>query len=173
MPEEIRLVNTIPDPQPVAQEPELEPVDNIRTFEFTVDNPEPEKQPELAETLVHEFQITDQVNEPEPVANYPLKPDNPVVKHTDPAEPGDFQNKKTVERISKLRALSEKLKNHTPIENNLYEIESIPAYKRRNIELNEATPSSESQVAKFMVSENPDKSVELRSENSFLHKNVD
>jgi cell division protein FtsZ len=69
--------------------------------------------------------------------------------------------------------MSEKLKTHTPIESNLQELESIPAYKRRNVELKEVTPSSESHIPKYSLSENPDKSVEIRSENSFLHKNVD
>jgi len=70
-------------------------------------------------------------------------------------------------------SLSETLKTHTPIETNLQEIENIPAYKRRNVELTDVTPSSEPQGPKYMLSENPDKSVEIKSENSYLHKNVD
>ncbi|MCK9421252.1 MAG: cell division protein FtsZ [Bacteroidales bacterium] len=171
-PEEIRKATTNPELFPFVQESELEPIENIRTFEFILEKPEPEKQPEPTETLVHEFQHVDRVQEPEPVMNYTVKPASPPAR-TDEAESAELPNKKTFERIFKLRALSEKLKTHTPIENNLYELESIPAYKRRNVELNETTPSSESQVAKLMLSENPDKSVELRSENSFLHKNVD
>lgn len=77
------------------------------------------------------------------------------------------------DRIQKLKALSEKLKNHTPIENNLYEIESVPAYKRRNVDLPEATPSAESQIPGMSVSENSENGLEIRSENSFLHKTVD
>jgi len=77
------------------------------------------------------------------------------------------------ERIQKLKALSEKLKNHTPIENNLYELESVPAYKRRNIDLPDVTPSSESQIHGLSLNEDSQKNLEIRSENSFLHKNVD
>lgn len=77
------------------------------------------------------------------------------------------------ERIQKLKALSEKLKNHTPIENNLYELESVPAYKRRNVDLPEVTPSSESQVRGMSLNGDTEKGLEIRSENSFLHKNVD
>ena len=153
-------------------QPEFASPENIRTFEFNLEKTQSEKLAEPAEALVGEFQQQDGVKEPGTEMHYPLKP---VIPPGWPAEsdPSDPMNKKSFERVSKLRSLSEKLKNHTPIENNLYELESVPAYKRRHIELNEATPSSESQVAKFMVTENPDKSVEIRSENSFLHNNVD
>jgi cell division protein FtsZ len=114
----------------------------------------------------------DSTDETAPQMAYKPEPVNPPQRPNEP-DSNDFQSKKAFERVSKLRQLSEKLKTHTPIESNLYELESIPAYKRRNVELNDVTPSSESQVAKYMLSENPDKSVELRSENSFLHKNVD
>jgi len=153
-------------------QPEFAPPENIRTFEFNIENPKPEKQEEPATAMMNELHPTDVVNEPEAGTHYPLKPVSPPGWPVE-SDPNDPMNKKSYERVSKLRSLSEKLKNHTPIENNLYELESIPAYKRRNIELNEATPSSESQVAKFMVSENPDKSIEIHNENSFLHNNVD
>jgi len=77
------------------------------------------------------------------------------------------------ERVQKLRALSEKLKTHPPLETHLAEIESIPAYKRRNVELSDVQPSSVSQVQLYTVSEN-DKNVELiKKENSYLNNNVD
>jgi len=77
------------------------------------------------------------------------------------------------DRIQKLKALSEKLKNHTPIEDNLAELESIPAYKRRNVDIPDVTPSSESHIYGLSLSDDPEKGFEIRSENSFLHKNVD
>ena len=81
--------------------------------------------------------------------------------------------KRLNERVQKLKALSEKLKNHAPLENNLQEIESVPAYKRRNIELADVPPSSESQVPKYSLTENADKTLEINTENTFLHKEVD
>ncbi|MFH1936828.1 MAG: cell division protein FtsZ [Bacteroidota bacterium] len=77
------------------------------------------------------------------------------------------------DRIQKLKALSEKLKNHTPIENNLSELESVPAYKRRSVELPDVAPSSESQIQGMSLSEDAEKGLEIHTENSFLHKNVD
>ncbi len=73
------------------------------------------------------------------------------------------------DRIQRLKALSEKLKQHAPLENNLAEIENVPAYKRRNVELNDVQPSSASQISLYSVAEN----AELRTENTFLHNNVD
>jgi len=166
-PEQIPVIQA--DPQPVKSEPAIEPVFEstdmadipMRTFEFMVEPTEPDYQKEPMETLVDETQPFDKVEEPARPPQKPLEPDFPEL------------NKKASERIQKLRSLSEKLKTHTPIEANLQELENIPAYKRRNVELNEATPSSESQIARYSLTENPDKSVDLRSENSFLHKNVD
>ncbi|MCK9220466.1 MAG: cell division protein FtsZ [Bacteroidales bacterium] len=173
-------LNLEPEPKPelepesfhVAPKLEPEPAETTRTFEFAIDNPDLKAIPEPAETLVHELQPVENAAEMEPVMHFNPQPGNPVQPPVI-IDPNDFQSKKSFERVSKLRALSEKLKNHTPIENNLYELESIPAYKRRNVELNDAPLSSESQASKLTLSENPDKSIELKSENSFLHKNVD
>ena len=82
-------------------------------------------------------------------------------------------DKKHIERVQKLKALSEKLKNQSSLETHLNEIENVPAYKRRNVELNDVVPSSESQVAKYSLTENPDKTVEFKTDNAFLHNNVD
>ena len=88
-------------------------------------------------------------------------------------ETNDFQAKKSVERVSKLRQLSEKLKMHQPIEQNLGELENIPAYKRRNVVLTDVAASSESQQSECTVFENEDKSIELRTKNRFLHNIID
>lgn len=82
-------------------------------------------------------------------------------------------DKKHIERVQKLKALSEKLKNQSSLETHLGEIENVPAYKRRNVELNDVLPSSESQVARFTLSKNSDKTVEIKTDNAFLHNNVD
>ncbi len=77
--------------------------------------------------------------------------------------------KKSRERINKLKDLSIKLRSP----NGLEELEKTPAYVRRNIELNEVKPSSESDLPKLSLGENADKQIELKSDNSFLHKKVD
>lgn len=167
--EEIQYIT--PRPEPVAEEPVAEEIEMARTVEFTFEPSEPTIQPEPAETMIEAFEPVQMAEEPVIQMSVKPEPVNPPQRPTE-HDYSDF-NRKASERVSKLKALSEKLKSHQPIEANLYELESVPAYKRRNVELNDVTPSGESQVARLTLSENPDKSPELRSGNSFLHKNVD
>ncbi|HRG37621.1 MAG TPA: cell division protein FtsZ [Bacteroidia bacterium] len=81
----------------------------------------------------------------------------------------DEQLKKAQDRVAKLKELSFKLKSP----NGLSELENEPAYKRRNINLDQTPHSSESQVSRYTLSENDDKKVEIKPNNSFLHDNVD
>jgi len=171
-PEEISIVPIIPEsiqaePEPVAETSEP----SKRVFEFIVENPEPEAVPGPMETLVHEFQPVDSIDEPK--AKLKDTPSQPVPPEKSGQQDYTDFNRKGGDRVIKLRAMSEKLKSHQPIEANLQELEAIPAYKRRNVELNDVPPSSESHAARYSLSENPDKSVEIKSENSFLHNNVD
>lgn len=173
-PEELKpeslITPVVPDPVPSSPEPEI--ANPIRNIEFTFDKPEPDFRPEPADTFADEFQPGINAELTEPHIIYRPQTVTPPQKPSEP-DPNDFQTRKSFERVSKLRQLSEKLKTHQPIEQNLYEIESIPAYKRRNVELSDVTPSSESQVSDYTVSENSDKSMEIRSENKFLNKKVD
>ncbi len=162
------------DPDPIFSMPvpETLEVDPMRNIEFTFEKPDPDFLPEPMETNSDEFQPMTMAEITEPHIIFRPQPVSSAVQQEEP-DVYDFQEKKAFERISKLRQLSEKLKTHQPIEQNLYEIENIPAYKRRNVELSEVTPSSESQIPDYSVSENSDRSVELRSENKFLNKKVD
>jgi len=74
------------------------------------------------------------------------------------------------ERIKKLKELTMKMK--TP--DGLAQLEKESAWARKNIQLdNNATPSKESQVSRYTLSEGDDKKIEIRPNNSFLHDNVD
>jgi len=72
------------------------------------------------------------------------------------------------ERMDRLRDISFKLR--TP--SGLTDLENEPAYKRRNVELEESPHSSESEVAKYTLSEEKDNNVGIKP-NNFLHDNVD
>lgn len=72
------------------------------------------------------------------------------------------------ERMDRLRDISFKLR--TP--SGLTDLENEPAYKRRNVELEEAPHSSESEVAQYTLSEDKDNNVGIKP-NNFLHDNVD
>ncbi|MCI0921657.1 cell division protein FtsZ [Sphingobacterium rhinopitheci] len=85
-------------------------------------------------------------------------------------EPVNFEDQllKTKERILRLKELSMKLKSS----NGLQELETEPAYKRKQKTLDDVPHSSDSQVSRFTLSF--DEGVtEIRSNNSFLHDNVD
>ncbi|WP_140936592.1 cell division protein FtsZ [Sphingobacterium lumbrici] len=75
---------------------------------------------------------------------------------------------KTKERILRLKELSMKLKSS----NGLQELENEPAYKRKQKPLDNLPHSSESQVSRFTLSFDEGET-EIRSNNSFLHDNVD
>jgi cell division protein FtsZ len=77
--------------------------------------------------------------------------------------------KKAKERIERLRQMSIKLKSP----GGLSELESEPAYRRKNVELSEEKPSEDSKISKYTLSEGDDDDAELKSDNSFLHDNVD
>ncbi len=53
------------------------------------------------------------------------------------------------------------------------EQEKIPAYKRQHVQLSEPNYSSESQVSRYTLSEDNKKNTIIKSDNSFLHDNVD
>ena len=79
------------------------------------------------------------------------------------------QLRKSKERILKLKDLSMKLRTT----NGLQELENEPAYKRKQMQLQQVQHSSESQVSRFTLSNDEDGSTEIRPNNSFLHDNVD
>lgn len=79
------------------------------------------------------------------------------------------QLKKSKERILRLKDLSMKLRTT----NGLQELENEPAYKRKQMQLQQVQHSSESQVSRFTLSNDEDGGTEIRPNNSFLHDNVD
>jgi cell division protein FtsZ len=85
------------------------------------------------------------VQKPEPKPFKPINPDTIIrkVDYAEGIEQSDIE-KKSKERIRRLKDLSIKLRSNEEIE----EMESVPAYKRRNIELSDVTPSSESVAAR-------------------------
>lgn len=73
------------------------------------------------------------------------------------------------ERIARLKAFSTKMKSPSGIT----DLENEPAYMRKNINLSSVTHSSESDISRYTLSEGDDKNTEIRSNNTFLHDNVD
>ena len=77
------------------------------------------------------------------------------------------------ERMARLRNLSMQLKTPSGISS----LEGQPAFKRRSIELDDVAASDVSQVSRLSINEtedeNGEKKTEIKSNNSFLHDNVD
>jgi len=111
-----------------------------------------------------EIQKAEQPENPAPLEKITL------IRKNEPVEIEQQEiEKKSQERIKKLKDLSVKLRTPHEIE----ELENTPAYVRRNVELNEVKHSSESEVSKFTLGEDENNQPEIKSNNSFLHDNVD
>ncbi|MBT6162668.1 MAG: cell division protein FtsZ [Crocinitomicaceae bacterium] len=91
-------------------------------------------------------------------------PIQPVTRQTDSGDAG---------RNQRIQQFTRKLK--TP--GGLANLEAEPAYKRRQVILDDVEHSSKSQVSRFTLNEQVDdegeRHVELRNDNPFLHDNVD
>jgi cell division protein FtsZ len=141
------------------QEVEEQPIGENETElpEFTFKLAEPEM-----ETINNfETAVVEKIAEPEP---------EPVVSadehKTD--ESIEEQLRKSRERIMRLKDLSMKLRS-----GNLQELENVPAYKRKEVALQETPASDESQVSRFSLLPDSEGKIEIRDSNSFLHDNVD
>lgn len=77
--------------------------------------------------------------------------------------------KRSQERLSQLNNLSRKMKSPSGIN----DLENEPAYVRRNVKLDSVNHSSSTNVSRFTLGGDGDNNPEIRSNNSFLHDNVD
>ncbi|NUM32227.1 MAG: cell division protein FtsZ [Bacteroidetes bacterium] len=98
-----------------------------------------------------------------------LEEDIPFKKEDIKREVNKIKNLEYTSRLKELRELNQKSKS----ENGREELENTPAYERKNIKLDEVSHSSESNVSRFSLVDEPERKPELKSNNSFLHDNVD
>ncbi|MFO7723700.1 MAG: hypothetical protein R6V49_10815, partial [Bacteroidales bacterium] len=95
------------------------------------------------------------------------EPDNHFTTPKESERPSSFDyDQKKQERVSRLRELTMKIK--TP--EGLNEIESLPAFKRRQVELTPGHESDQSEVSRYTLGEGDEPNL---SPNSFLHSNTD
>ncbi|GAA4096132.1 cell division protein FtsZ [Mucilaginibacter panaciglaebae] len=143
--------------QEVEEQPIAENETELPEFTFKLAEPETETIINFeAEVEQEEIVAT---AEPEPVVN---ADDN----KTD--ESIEEQLRKSRERIMRLKDLSMKLRS-----GNIQELENVPAYKRKEVALQETPASNESQVSRFSLLPDSEGKIEIRDSNSFLHDNVD
>ena len=136
-------------------------------------SPELEKNDGKIRFLLEDDDVEDEVSEKE----IELKVDQNVEESIpfQPQEENKLNEAKEIidERLERIKKATQKLRS--PL--GLNEMENVPAYKRRNIELDDVNPSSESEVSKYTLWEseedNGEKRTGLSDNNSFLHDNVD
>lgn len=73
------------------------------------------------------------------------------------------------DRIVKLKELSKTANSQEGME----ELENVPAYKRRGIKLSQTLHSSETDISRTSLIDEPESKPEIKTNNSFLHDNVD
>ena len=106
--------------------------------------------------IVHQLETDD---------NYNLEQASSRVTKSAPTQ--EDQIRINAERMQRIQEYTQKLKKA----DGLAELEKEPAFMRRNIQLDNSKPSIESSNSRFGVSGNGDNN--FRSNNSFLHDNVD
>jgi len=140
-------------------------------YNLTEEEPAATSETEITEELT--FKIADTVMNFEPVKEVMPEPEpepEPIAGADDHKtnESIEEQLRKSRERIMRLKDLSMKLRN-----GNIQELENVPAYKRKEIALQQTPPSDESQVSKFSLLQDEEGNIEIKNNNSFLHGNVD
>ncbi len=157
---EIEIINTITI-SPVAEEKGNEP-------QFTPgDIKEEVSQPTIESSTVTEFTFNtvDEATAKTASDEYQAEFENQQTQQVSREE----QIRLAQERIRKLKDITLKMKSPE----GLAALEKQTAFERKNIVLENKTPSTESNVSRYTLSESDDKKIEIRPNNSFLHDNVD
>ncbi len=97
-------------------------------------------------------------------------------QETDP----EAREKKLADRVRSLRETHEKLKERGYLsssgDDEIEELENVPAYVRKKIPIEQQKHSEEKEVSRYRLTDNQDEGEEgpkLRPDNSYLHDNVD
>ena len=128
---------------------------------------------EVEEEIVYQapIQSVSEVKEPETIVRHMLEDDAEERMSIEPAKrilSPEEQQRKAQERVSRIQEYTAKLKKAEGI----VEFENEPAFVRRNISIQQSTPSTEERFSRFGLSQDEDGRVGLRT-NNFLHDNVD
>ena len=84
----------------------------------------------------------------------------------DEQEEEELKKEKTFRR---LRSNSDPLRTTQGLD----ELEREPAFKRKKVRLNNVPHSSESNISRYTLTDEPDEQISIKPKNSFLHDNVD
>ncbi len=171
--------------KPTIDEPVLltktEPEEKI---ELTTSGEEETSSP--AKKKVHNLFETTPVKEKEATVKEEPVTENKVEKEEVPAEiefeientmtPAEPEEEQEVKHADERRKTlnREKLKGLSSLTgSNLTDLENVPAYQRRNVELDNRTPSSEENISRYTLGSDENNNPVINKGNSFLHDNVD
>lgn len=112
------------------------------------------------ELVFEKKSVEDSAAEPEPESIKEVDPINNSIE--------DMLRERADERRRKLKDFNYKFQNNL---SNIDEIEKEPAYKRQGVNLDEGP--KEGKISRTTLGEDNNDEIQLRSNNSFLHDNVD
>lgn len=167
----------------ISNEPYLKTPESQKSFEFEIrkkaeSEDEMEREPQKIKRFSLDDELTDDTSSEELPSDQDIKQEGSEMASAEKMreEMGEDrqldeeeQIKRSQDRITKLKALSLKMKSPGGIN----DLEKEPAYKRRNIKLEDTPHSSESNVSRYTLGEDEEKKTTLKQNNSFLHDNVD
>ena len=127
-----------------------------------------------------QFELKVEQNEPEAVPESKI-PEKKVVSHPDIDDEDEISPlNQTIEELKKQSdKRKQRLKDFnykfiSRVDQNIDEFENQPAYKRMGVDINDTVSSSDSPVkSRLSLDVNEDDDIRFRSNNSFLHDNVD
>jgi cell division protein FtsZ len=159
---EILQRETISEIDLTASKPVIEaPKEEIKTVAEVKEEPKIEEPKEEVAMKTPFVPVTAEIKN--------MEEKKPAEETTAPAEdPHEELFRRSRERIMKLKEMNYRL--NTP--HGLADLEKEPAYRRRNIVLDNVPAANESNVSKYSLSEDQDKKVEIKP-NNFLHDRVD
>lgn len=96
-----------------------------------------------------------------------------IFDELDESESETLAADKKVEELKQRAKYLRELNERANKENGIEELENIPAYKRKGVHLEDIPHSSESELSRTSLIAEQNQKPELRSNNSFLHDNVD
>jgi len=176
--EEVKPEETISFNEPVLIiKPEIEIQDEVSffttetfnddSFELEIENHSSEQNADLFVGEITSPLIIDET--PAEIIRHNLVDETPKAPEAMPNAEEEMY-RRSRERIMRLKELSYKL--NSP--NDIADLEKEPAYKRRNVKLDNVPESSESNVSRYTLSvDDQEKRPELRTNNSYLHDKVD
>ncbi len=142
------------DLEPVLVKPELTTTTPVATEENS--------------QFTFEFNITTNEKEKNDAPEMEVRKEMTMNLTAEQTEEEDDFFRKSRERLARLKSLNYRLGT-----GNLNELEQEPAYKRKNVKLESVPHSSESSVSRYTLSLEDEKKAQIKSNNSFLHDNVD